>query len=262
MVTRFAVLVATAGVLSLAPSSAFAQGLPRTADGKPDLSGIWQAVNSAAWNILPHAADAGIPAGLGVVDGNEIPYTPAAAAKQRENFAKRAQLDPETRCWLPGVPRATYLGLPFQIVQTPTQIAMLYEYAHATRNIFMNSPHPKGPIEWWMGDSRARWDGDTLVVDVLHFTNQTWLDRAGNHHSEQLHVVERYTPIDRDHLMYEVTLEDPQTYTRPWTLEMPLYRLMDQQAQLLEHKCVPFADGLLYQDLIKKDGTEGRQDVR
>ena len=186
--------MATVAILALAPAPAAGQTLPRTADGKPDLSGIWQAVNSAAWNILPHPADPDVPAGLGVVEGNEIPYTPSAAAKQRDNYANRATLDPETKCWLPGVPRATYMGFPFQIVQTPNQVSILYEYAHATRHIFMNSPHPKGPIEWWMGDSRGTWQGDTLVVDVVHFNDQTWFDRAGNHHSEMLHVVERYTP--------------------------------------------------------------------
>ena len=225
--------------LATAPD-AVAQNMLRTPDGKPDMSGIWQAVNSAAWNILPHSAEAGVPAGLGVVEGNEIPYRPEAAAKQRENFAKRATLDPETKCWLPGVPRATYMGLPLQIVQTPTQVSILYEYAHAVRNIFMNSPHPRGPIEFWMGDSRATWDGDTLVVDVVHFNDQTWFDRAGNHHSEQLHVVERYTPIDRDHINYEVTIEDPKVFTRPWKMSMPLYRRLDRNMQLLEYECSSF----------------------
>ena len=235
-------VAAIATCVWLTSAAVSAQGITRASDGKPDLSGIWQAVNTAAWNVLPHAAESGVPAGLGVVEGDEIPYTPAAAARQRENFAKRATLDPESKCWLPGVPRATYMGFPFQIVQTPTQIAMLYEYAHTTRNIFMNSPHPKGPIEWWMGDSRGRWEGDTLVVDVVHFTNQTWLDKAGNHHSEQLHVVERYTPIDRDHLMYEATIEDPLTYTRPWKMSMPLYRRIERNVQLLEYECSAFEE--------------------
>lgn len=229
------------GAVFLATATdAVAQTMPRTSDGKPDMSGIWQAVNSAAWNILPHPAEDGVPAGLGVVDGNEIPYRPEAAAKQRTNFANRATLDPETKCWLPGVPRATYMGFPFQIVQTPTQVSILYEYGHATRNIFMNSPHPRGPIEFWMGDSRATWDGDTLVVDVVHFNDQTWFDRAGNHHSEQLHVVERYTPIDRDHINYEVTIEDPKVFTRSWKMSMPLYRRVDRNMQLLEYECSSF----------------------
>ncbi len=241
MRTRFiGSTIAALALLALAPAPAAGQALPRTPDGKPDLSGIWQAVNSAAWNILPHAADPDVPAGLGVVEGNEVPYTPAAAAKQRDNYANRATLDPETKCWLPGVPRATYMGFPFQIVQTPNQVTILYEYAHAVRNIFVNSPHPKGPIEWWMGDSRGTWDGDTLVVDVVHFNDQTWFDKAGNHHSDLLHVVERYTPMGSNHLTYEVTIEDPKVFTRPWKMTMPLYRRLDRNMQLLDYECSAF----------------------
>ena len=233
-------MIATVAIVALAPAPAAGQALPRTPDGKPDLSGIWQAVNSAAWNILPHAADPDVPAGLGVVEGNEIPYTAPAAARQRDNYANRAKLDPETKCWLPGVPRATYMGFPFQIVHTPSQISILYEYAHAMRNILMNSAHPKGPIEWWMGDSRGTWEGDTLVVDVVHFNDQTWFDRAGNHHSEMLHVVERYTPLGPSHINYEVTIEDPKVFTRPWKMSMPLYRRLDSNMQLLDYECSSF----------------------
>jgi len=233
-------MVAAAVALWLAPIPAAGQALPRSSDGKPDLSGVWQAVNTAAWNILPHPAQPGVPAGLGVVEGNEIPYNAAGAAKQRENFANRATADPESKCWLPGVPRATYMPFPFQIVQTPNQISMLYEYAHTVRNIFMNSPHPKGPIEWWMGDSRGRWEGDTLVVDVVHFNTETWFDRAGNHHSEEMHVVERYTPMSANYINYEVTIEDPKVFTRPWKMSMPLYRRMDRNMQILEYECYAF----------------------
>jgi hypothetical protein len=237
-----AAIAATLTILALAPAPAAGQTLPRAADGKPDLSGIWQAVNTAAWNILPHPAEAGVPAGLGVVEGNEIPYRPEAAAKQRENHARRATLDPEAKCWLPGVPRATYMGFPFQIVQTPAQTSILYEYAHTVRNIFMNSQHPRGPIEWWMGDSRGRWEGDTLVVDVVHFNDQTWFDRAGNHHSEQLHVIERYTLASANHINYEATIEDPEVFTRPWKISMPLYRRLDTNMQLLEYECYQFGE--------------------
>ena len=139
--------------------------IPRTADGKPDLSGIWQAMNTAAWDIQAHAAQKGVPGGPGVVEGNEIPYQPWALAKRNENYEQRATRDPEAKCYLPGVPRLNYMPFPFQIVQTPTQTSILYEYAHAVRNIFMNSQHPRGPIEWWMGDSRGKWEGETLVVD-------------------------------------------------------------------------------------------------
>ena len=214
--------IVAAALVVIAPLSAAGQSLPRASDGKPDLSGIWQAVNSAAWNILPHGAEAGVPGGLGVVEGNEIPYTPAAAATQRAN----------------------YTGLPFQIVQTPEQISMLYEFDHTVRNVFMNSPHPKGPIEFWMGDSRGRWDADTLVVDVVHFNDQTWFDRSGNHHSEALHVIERYSLLDRDHINYEVTIEDPKVFTRQWKMSMPLYRRLDRDMRLLDYECVAFNEAL------------------
>ena len=214
--------------------------LPRLADGKPDLSGIWQAVTTANWNIQAHAAEKDVPAGLGVVEGDEIPYQPWALAKKRENFATRATADPEAKCFLPGVPRITYMPFPFQIFQTPGHIAMTYEYVHAVRRIYMNSPHPEGPIEFWMGDSRGRWDNDTLVVDVVHFTDQTWFDRAGNFHSEALHVVERYTPVTRNHINYEVTIEDPKVFTRPWKMNMPLYRRMEQNIRLLDYECYAF----------------------
>ena len=228
--------------------------IPRTADGRPNLAGIWQAVNSAAWDIEDHHADSfpglpnrfAMPGGRGVVEGGSIPYQPAAAAKKRENLAKREVLDPETKCFLPGVPRIMYMPHPFQIVQTPKQISMLFEYLHATRNVFMDSPHPKGPIEWWMGDSRGRWEGDVLVVDVVHFNDQTWFDRAGNHHSEALHLVERYSLMTPDHINYEVTVEDPKVFTRPWKMTMPLYRRKEAGAQLLDFECYTFGeDGAL-----------------
>ena len=101
----------------------------------------------------------------------------------------------------------------------------------------MDSEHPKGPLEFWMGDSRGRWEGDTLVVDVVHFNDQTWFDRAGNFHSDALHVVERYTPIDATHIDYEVTIDDPKVFTRPWKMSMPLYRRVERDAQVLEYAC-------------------------
>ena len=215
--------------------------LPRTPDGKPDLSGVWQVMNTAAWNIQDHSAQKGVPAGQGVVEGNEIPYQPWAAARKKENFENRLTADPETKCYLPGVPRLTYMPYPFQIVQKPTYLAILYEYVHAVRHIFMDeSPHPPGHIDWWLGDSRGRWEGDTLVVDLIHFNDQTWFDRAGNFHSDELHVVERYTPIDPDHINYEVTIEDPKVFTRPWKMSMPLYRRVEKNIQVLEYECYAF----------------------
>jgi len=232
-------------VVSVLAIAAFAtpvagQALPRTADGKPDLSGIWQAVNTANWNVLSHQAEKDVPAGLGVVEGDEIPYQPWAAAKQKENFANRATADPESKCYLPGVPRITYMPYPFQIFQTPGHIAITYEYVHAVRRIFMNTPHPDGELEWFMGDSRGHWEGDTLVVDVKDLTGQTWLDRSGNFHSEALHVIERYTPLGANNINYEVTIEDPKVFTRPWKMSMPLYRRLDKGMRILENECYAF----------------------
>jgi hypothetical protein len=215
--------------------------IPRTTDGRPDLSGVWQAMNAAAWNIQDHEAQKDVPAGRGVVEGNVIPYQPWAAVRQRDNFANRATADPEAKCYLPGVPRITYMPYPFQILQTPTNVVLLYEYVHALRNVYLDgSVHPEGHIDWWMGDSRGRWEGETLVVDVVHFNGETWFDRAGNFHSDALHVVERYTMVDRDHLEYEATIEDPKVFTRPWTMKMPLYRRVEKNIQLLEYECYAF----------------------
>jgi hypothetical protein len=215
----------------------------RTADGKPDLSGVWQVLNTAAWDLQDHHAQKDVPAGRGVVEGNDIPYQPWAAEQKKDNFANRATADPESKCLLPGVPRITYMPYPFQILQTPTRVVFLYEYVHAMREVYMDlSPHPAGHIDWWMGDSRGHWEGDTLVVDVIHFNDRTWFDRAGNFHSEQLHLVERYTLLGPDHIRYEVTVDDPKVFTRPWTMSMPLYRRMERDAQVLEYECYAFDD--------------------
>lgn len=212
---------------------------PAAAQSKPDLSGIWQALNTAAWDLQDHAGALGIPPGQGVVEGTEIPYQPWAAAKKQENFAKRRTADPaEANCFLPGVPRATYMPYPFEIVQTPKLVAITYEFAHALRTIPMDGRAHSDLTDTWMGDSRGRWDGNTLVVDVTNFNDQTWLDQAGNFHSDALHVVERYTLADHDHLLYEATIEDPKVFTRPWKIRMPLYRIWDKNAKLLEYECV------------------------
>ena len=243
---RVVLLVAALACLPATTAAAQSGQIPRTADGKPDLSGIWQAVTTANWNLQAHAAEKDVPAGLGVVEGDEIPYQPWAAAKKKENFDARATADPESKCYMPGVPRITYMPYPFQIFQTPRHVAITYEYIHVVRRIYMDSPHPPGPIEWFMGDSRGRWDGDTLVVDVVHFTDRTWLDRAGNFHSNALHVVERYTPITANHINYEATIEDPKVFTRPWKITMPLYRVIDPGAELLEVNCVELSEEALY----------------
>ena len=215
--------------------------IPRTTEGRPDLSGIWQVMNTAEWDIQDHQARPDAPAGLGVVEGDQIPYQGWAAAKKKQNFETRATEDPQTKCYLPGVPRITYTPLPFQIFQTPKQITIFYQYAHAVRHIFANgSKHPDGHIDWWLGDSRAQWQGDTLVVDVTDFNDLTWFDRAGNFHSDELHVVERYTPQDADHIAYEVSIEDAKVFTRPWKMSMILYRHKEKNFQLLEHECYGF----------------------
>ena len=211
---------------------------PRTPEGNPDLSGFWQVLNSAAWDIRPHNAQDGIPAGLGVVVGGDIPYQPWAAEQQQENYANRLTADPVRQCYLPGVPRITYMPFPFRILQTPDHVVVTYEFAHAVRIIYTDgSPHPL-PNDFWMGDSRGHWEGDTLVVDTTHFNGRTWLDAAGNFHSDALHVVERYTPTTPYHIDYEVTLEDPNVFTRPWTMRMTLYRRMDEGLQILDYDCV------------------------
>ena len=238
-VTSMVTLLPTPGVGQTPPTSPYTP--PRTPDGHPDLQGIWQVVNTAAEDLEAHSGRLGVPAGPGVVEGGAIPYQPAALAKKKENFDKRATLDPETQCLLPGVPRITYTPAPFQIVQQADKVMLLYEYRSAVRNIYMNgNPHPKGPIDWWMGDSRGRWEGNTLVVDVVDFNEDTWFDRSGNFHSDALHVVERYTPTSPYHMLYEATIEDPKVFTRPWKISMPLYRRLEKDVELLDYACPAF----------------------
>lgn len=240
--TALVVVCSVFGLLTLQESiSAQTYTPPRLADGKPDLQGIWQTINSAAWDLEDHNAEMGIPAGLSVVEGGSIPYLPAALAKRTENAKNKAKLDPDAKCYLPGVPRATYLPFPFQILQTPKHILIAYEYAHADRTVYTDgTKHPDGAIDFWMGDSRGSWDGNTLVVDVRNFNDQTWFDKAGNYHSEQLHVVERYTRTGPDHMLYEATIEDPKVFSRPWKISMPLYRRLEKNIQLLEYECTDF----------------------
>ena len=229
---------------------------PRTADGRPDLNGIWQVLGSAHWDIEPHAARMGpivemaalgsIPGGLGVVQGGEIPYTAAARAKQQENLEHWLERDPAVKCYMPGVPRATYMPYPFQIVQTPDHILFHYEFASTSRIVYMDRPNFEPPVDTWMGHSRGSWDGETLVIDVTAQVPDTWLDSSGNHHSNQIHVVERYTALSENHLMYEAIIEDSETFTKPWTIRLPLYKRIDDNMQLLDYKCVEFAEELMY----------------
>jgi len=233
---------------------------PRTADGKPNLNGIWQALNEANWDLEPHAAAQGtvlalgaqfsIPPGTGVVDGASIPYKPEALAKKKDNFANRLKLDPEVKCYMGGVPRSTYMPYPFQIIQGKDTIMIAYEFAGAVRVINMGKPS-EAPTDSWMGWSNGRWEGETLVIDVTGLNDQTWFDRAGNYHSDALHVVERYTPRSPDTLMYEATIEDPNVFSRPWKISMPLYRRAEKNAQIMEYKCPEFAEEALYGHLRK-----------
>ncbi|MDA0281093.1 MAG: hypothetical protein O3C29_11800 [Proteobacteria bacterium] len=266
--SRFYALLAALPLVMLSSFSVAAEGdfVPRTADQKPDFNGIWQAIGSAHWNIEPHAADfsplvelgaiGAIPAGLGIVEGGSIPYTSEARAKQQENRADWLALDPVVKCYMPGVPRATYLPFPFQIIQSPEHVVMAYEFASASRIVYMDRPDFEAPIFSWMGHSRGHFEGDSLVIDVTDQVPDTWLDRAGNHHSDALRVTERYTHVGPNTLMYEATLEDPNVYTQAWTLKFPLYRRLDENMQILEFKCVEFTEELIYGHLRKGANAE------
>ena len=280
LVGAIAAMAALALVFSLAlrSDSVQAQGsdVPRTADGKPDFSGIWQANNTANWDLQAHLARpivaqpgvypdvpvqaapvvalgsvGWVPAGLGVVVGDEIPYQPWAAARKQENLENWLDRDPELYCYLPGVPRVMYMPFPLQIFQGTNKIMVISEFANAQRTIHMDEVEPY-PNYAWMGQSRGRWEGDTLVVDVDTFTPYTWLDRSGNFHSESMTVVERYTPIAHDAIQYEATIEDPQVFTRPWTIRMPLYRRLEENAQLLDFRCIEMVEETLYGHLRKE----------
>jgi hypothetical protein len=227
----------------------------------PNLNGTWQVMNTANWDIQDHmggrapvlasGAWGAEPPGLGIVENNEIPYTPAALAKKRSNYAKRLELDPEMKCYLPGVPRAMYMPHPFKIVQADDRIIMAFSYANTTRVIEMKKA-PEVLVDTWMGYSSGKWDKDTLVIDTRGFNADSWFDRAGNHHSEALHVVERITPVSADRLNYEATIEDPNVFTRPWKMSMNLYRRVGRDADLLEFQCVEWVEEMMYGEFVKK----------
>jgi len=269
-----ALRLASAGLLLTAAGAASAQTVltevPRTAAGRPDLSGAWQTLNTAHWNLEPHVsgypvllelgAQMAIPPGAGVVEGGSIPYLPEAIAERDRRFANRLDEDPEARCYLGGVPRSTYMPYPFQILQSRDDIMVYYQFATGTRRIFMDD-HGEAPLDSWMGWSNGHWEGDTLVVEVTGFNGQTWLDRAGNYASAGAKVTERYTPIGPNHLRYEATIEDPSVYSQPWTISMPLYRIVDENFRILEFKCEPYAEDKIYGHL-RKPGTEPPQGAR
>jgi hypothetical protein len=253
---------------------------PRRADGKPDFSGIWQAHNGANWDLLTHAARpmvaqpgvypevykdvsvlaapvvalgaiGWVPPDAGVVDGDEIPYQPWAATRKQENFDNWLDRDPEIGCYLPGTPRAMYMPYKFQIIQGTNKIMMVFEFAGAQRTIHLDEVDPY-PVESYMGHSVAKWERDTLVVDVSSFNADTWFDRAGNFHSNALHVIERYTPISRDAFHYEATIEDSKVFTRPWKISMPIYRRLEPNAQLMEFSCHEMAEETILGHLRKQ----------
>jgi len=239
-----------------------AETFSRTPDGKPDLNGVWQALGSAHWNLEAHMAKSGpvpvlgalgaIPGGMSVTEGGKIPYLPAALKTKLDNQANWLERDPVAKCYLPGVPRATYLPFPLQIFQAPDSTLISYEFAGADRIVHMNRPDYIAQVDSWMGHNLGHWEGDTLVITVTGLLAATWLDSAGNHHSDQLTVVERYTPMGRNHIQYRATMTDPAVFSRPWSIEMPLYRRMEQHAQLMDFKCIEFAEELLYGHLRKK----------
>jgi hypothetical protein len=263
---------------SVAPAGQAAAGrgaatgrVPRNPwDNKPNLNGIWQSLNTANWDLQDHAAMVGpfyqmgaigaVPPGQTVVvescsvpsrsDCGEIPYLPAAAEQKKKNYVNRLTDDPEVKCYLPGIPRATYMPYPFQIVQSPKNILMAYEYASANRVINMEKP-TEAPVDSWMGWSNGKWEGDTLVVDVKSLNGKAWLDRAGDFTTDNAHIVERFTMTDADHINYEATIEDNKVFSRPWKISMPLYKRVGKNEQLLEFKCVEFAEELLYGHLRK-----------
>ncbi len=278
-----AVTAATAaGILFLAVYHAGAQsaspaalgGMPRIA-GKPDFSGIWEANNTANWDLQTHEArpmvgQAGltpgsvvlaapvlalgsigwVPPGLGIVDGDEIPYQPWAATRKKENQEHWLDRDPEVKCFQPGVPRAMYMPHPFQIIESTKDVMMVFEYANAQRTIHLTKKDPY-PNVAYMGYSTGKWEGDTLVVDATDFTDATWFDRSGDFHSDALHVVERYTPAGKDVIRYEATIEDPQVFTRAWKISMPLYRRLEKNAQIMEFRCVEMVEETMYGHLRK-----------
>src|SRR5215471_8031387 len=260
----FAVLVAAACAWAASSMSVEAQKRPDRINGKPNLNVIWQAMNAANWNPAAHAAAplkefwrlgaiGAIPAGLSVVKEGKIPYKPEALARRDENRAGWPRSDPEAACYLPGIPRANYLPYPFQIVQGDGDILFVYAFASANRAVHMKEHRTldQVPVDFWMGWSNGHWEGDTLVVEVIANDDRTWLDRAGDYHSSAMKVTERFTLLDQNRIQYEATIDDPETFTKPWTISMPLYKHTEPNAELLEYKCVEFSENLLYGEFLK-----------
>jgi hypothetical protein len=253
------------GIFSITQVAAQSGEIPRTPSGKPDLSGIWQAMTSAHYDVEPHAASEGphpglmgalsaTPAGLGIVEGGRIPYNEQSLRVRDANKASALENDPLTKCYMPGVPRANYMPFPFQIVQSEGVILMAYEVAESNRIVYVDQPELESQVDAWMGHSNAHWEGDTLVVRVSGQMPDTWFDRSGNHHSYEMVVEERWNLIGADHVQYEATITDPNTFTAPWTISFPLYRHVADNMQLLEFKCAEFSEEFLYGEW-RKPGT-------
>lgn len=227
-----------AGLLAatLASAALAVEKIPRAANGKPDFSGIWQTTSAADYDLEPHSARKDAPPGPGIVAGGSIPYLPAALEQKKKHFDARDQTDPRLKGWTLGTPRAVYYPEPFQIFQRPRDLTLVHQFGHSVRTIHTNgTPHPVGENkEFWLGDSRGRWEGDTLVVDVTHFNDETWLDRAGNFHSDALHVVERWKYLDANTIEYKARIEDPKVFSAPWELAVILYRHREKNFQLIE----------------------------
>ena len=270
LVAAAAPLILLAGVVAPLNAQSADFEPPRLSNGNPDLNGMWQALGSAHYDIEPHTARhamalregpqgplpaagvlrlgavGAVPGGMGIiVGGGRIPYTPEARALKEENRANWLDRDPEIRCYMPGVPRATYMPFPFRIFQNEGNVFIAYEFAGAVRDIYLEDVGP-AETDSWMGQSVGRWEGDTLVVEVTGQSDQTWFDRAGSHHSNQLRVTERYTLLSPNHIRYEATMEDPAVFTEPWTIRLPLYRRLDGGARLMDFKCVEFVEELIF----------------
>jgi hypothetical protein len=258
-------LLTLVGIFSITQAAAQSGDIQRTPSGKPDLSGIWQAMTSAHYDVEPHAASEGAhpglmgaisatPPGLGIVEGGRIPYNEQSRRVRDENKANALENDPLTKCYMPGVPRANYMPFPFQIVQSESVILIAYEVAESNRIVYVDQPELESQVDAWMGHSNAHWEGDTLVVRVSGQMPDTWFDRSGNHHSYEMVVEERWTATGADHVQYEATIMDPNTFTEPWTISFPLYRHVADNMQLLEFKCAEFAEEFLYGEW-RKPGT-------
>jgi hypothetical protein len=274
LVALVAAATGAAVTLAVTRGSGQASQQPARLGDRPNFSGIWQANNEAHWDLQAHearpgavtqpglypyeyarvpaapvvalGAAGGVPGSLGVVQGDgQIPYQPEALRVKQENAERWIDRDPELKCYLPGIPRAMYMPYPFEITQSADKVHMAFAFATTARTIHLDEVDPP-PADMWMGHSVGRWEGDTLVVDVTSFNDKAWFDRAGNFHSDALHLVERFTLLTPDVIQYEVTVEDPKVFTRPWRIAMPLYRRKEPNMQLIEYRCTEFVEEFMY----------------